>query len=31
MPLSDLQNGSDVRGVALALPEGKPVNLTPAV
>ena len=26
--LHDLQNGSDIRGVALALPGGKPINLT---
>ena len=30
MALSSLQNGSDVRGVALALPGGKPVDLTKA-
>lgn len=27
--LHNLQNGSDIRGVALAVPGGKPVNLTP--
>lgn len=27
--LHQLQNGSDIRGVALAVPGGKPVNLTP--
>lgn len=30
MALASLQNGSDVRGVALALPGGKPVDLTEA-
>lgn len=30
MPLSTLQNGSDVRGVALSIPGGKPVDLTEA-
>lgn len=29
--LSLLQNGSDIRGVALAVPNGAPVNLTPDV
>ena len=29
--LSALQNGSDIRGVALAVPDGAPVNLTEGI